>query len=187
MGRTVQGSNPSEGEIFCSRPDWPWGPPYSCAMGTGSLSPEVKQLEHGVTIYHYLVPRWKKEYSCTLLPVLACTFTFLMEFLLDAACYMCKLSRHQYDYQYESDWGDPVWCNKLKVPRHSTRSLKTICASDFFYQTLLQQAMKQNIIWPCTCITERDLACDWVSFQLVWVCFSNSQGQELLGVLLFKR
>jgi hypothetical protein len=72
-----------------------------------------------------------------------------MEFSSDAACYMCKLSRHQTiggDYQYESDLGDPVSCNKLKIPRHSTRSLKTICASDFLYQTLLQQAMKQSII-----------------------------------------
>jgi len=48
MGRTVQGSNPSEGEIFCSHSDRPWGPPYSCAMGTASLFPEVKQLGHGV-------------------------------------------------------------------------------------------------------------------------------------------
>jgi len=48
MGRTVQGLNPSEGEIFCSHSDWPWGPPYSHAMGTALVSPEVKQLEHGL-------------------------------------------------------------------------------------------------------------------------------------------
>jgi hypothetical protein len=24
---TVRGSNPGQGEIFRSRPDWPWGPP----------------------------------------------------------------------------------------------------------------------------------------------------------------
>jgi hypothetical protein len=73
-----------------------------------------------------------------------------MEFSSDAACYMCKLSRHQtpLPYQCESDLGDPVLCNKLKVPRHSTRSLKTICVSDFLYQTLLQQAMKQMLFDP---------------------------------------
>jgi hypothetical protein len=27
MGWTVRGSNPSCGEIFCTHPDWPWGPP----------------------------------------------------------------------------------------------------------------------------------------------------------------
>jgi hypothetical protein len=26
-GWTVQGSNPGGGEIFCTHPDWPWGPP----------------------------------------------------------------------------------------------------------------------------------------------------------------
>jgi hypothetical protein len=26
-GWTVQGSNPDEGKIFCTRPDRPWGPP----------------------------------------------------------------------------------------------------------------------------------------------------------------
>jgi hypothetical protein len=26
-GWTVQGANPGEGEIFRTRPDWPWGPP----------------------------------------------------------------------------------------------------------------------------------------------------------------
>jgi hypothetical protein len=26
-GGTVRGSNPGGGEIFRTRPDWPWGPP----------------------------------------------------------------------------------------------------------------------------------------------------------------
>jgi hypothetical protein len=34
----VQGSNPGKGEIFCTRPDRPWGPPASHNMGNGSLS-----------------------------------------------------------------------------------------------------------------------------------------------------
>jgi hypothetical protein len=27
MGWMVRGSNPGGGEIFCTCPDWPWGPP----------------------------------------------------------------------------------------------------------------------------------------------------------------
>jgi hypothetical protein len=33
----VLGSNPGGGEIFCTRPDRPWGHLASCTMGTGSL------------------------------------------------------------------------------------------------------------------------------------------------------
>jgi hypothetical protein len=37
MGWTVWGSNPGGGKIFRTRPDWPWGPPSPCKMGTGSF------------------------------------------------------------------------------------------------------------------------------------------------------
>jgi len=33
MGGAVQESNPSEGEIFCSHPDQPWGPPNLMCSG----------------------------------------------------------------------------------------------------------------------------------------------------------
>jgi hypothetical protein len=42
------GSNPCGGEIFCSRLDWPWGPPSLLYNGYWVSFPGVKQLGRGV-------------------------------------------------------------------------------------------------------------------------------------------
>jgi len=42
------GSNSDGGEIFHGPPDQPWGTPVSRTMGTGSLSPGVKQPGRGI-------------------------------------------------------------------------------------------------------------------------------------------
>jgi len=64
-------------------------------MGMGSLSPGAKQLGHGVNHIPLSSANMKERVELYLLPVWACTFTLLMEFLTDAACYICKLSSHQ--------------------------------------------------------------------------------------------
>ena len=46
-GFTVWGSNHGGGEIFCTVPHRPWGPPSLYIMGTGSF-PEVKRPGRGV-------------------------------------------------------------------------------------------------------------------------------------------
>jgi hypothetical protein len=87
MGWTVRRSNPGGGEIFCTRPDWPWGPPVQTGPGAhpsrmalgptrpdwpwGPLSllynwywvsfPGGKKLGHGTDHSPHLVPRLKKE------------------------------------------------------------------------------------------------------------------------------
>ena len=47
MGWVVRGSNPGEGEIFRTGPDWPWGPLSPYIMDTGSF-PGVKRGGRGV-------------------------------------------------------------------------------------------------------------------------------------------
>ena len=47
VGWAVQGSNPGGGEIFCTCPDWPWGPPSLLYDGHW-VFPGVKRLERGV-------------------------------------------------------------------------------------------------------------------------------------------
>jgi hypothetical protein len=46
-GWTVRGSNPGGGEIFRSRPDWPWGPPSLLYNGYRVSFPGVKRRGRG--------------------------------------------------------------------------------------------------------------------------------------------
>ena len=64
MGWTVWSLSPGGCEIFCTHPDWPWGHPASCIMGTGAF-PGVKQPGVVLTTHPHLAPRLKKEWSCT--------------------------------------------------------------------------------------------------------------------------
>ena len=48
------------GKIFRTRPDWPWSPPNSYTVGTGSF-PGVKRPGRGVDHLHHLAPMLKKE------------------------------------------------------------------------------------------------------------------------------
>jgi len=41
----VQESNNCEDEMFCTRPDWPWGSPYLLYNGYRLSFPGLKQLE----------------------------------------------------------------------------------------------------------------------------------------------
>lgn len=133
-------SNEGEGEIFCSHSDRPWGPPYLCAMGTASVSPEVKQPGHGLNHVPLSSAKMKERVELYFTPSLG-PYLYIINGFFIRRCllhvYAFQASNCCGDYQYESDLGDPVLYNKLKVPRHSTKSLKTICASDFLYQTLL--------------------------------------------------
>jgi len=47
-GWTVQRSNPGAGEIFGTRPNWPWGPPSFLYKGFRVPFPTVKRPERGV-------------------------------------------------------------------------------------------------------------------------------------------
>jgi len=47
MGWTVRGSNAGGGEIFPTRPDWPWGPPSLLYSGY-RVFPGVKRSGCGV-------------------------------------------------------------------------------------------------------------------------------------------
>ena len=47
-GWTVRGSNPGGGEVFCTRPDWPWGLPSLLYDGYRVTFPGVKRLGRGV-------------------------------------------------------------------------------------------------------------------------------------------
>jgi hypothetical protein len=60
MGWTVRCSNPSEGEIFPTRPDRPRGHPAACTVGTGSF-PGVKWPGRGVDHTPLLMPRLKEK------------------------------------------------------------------------------------------------------------------------------
>jgi len=48
MRRTVRGSNPSEGEVFRTRPDRPWGPPSLLCNGYRVFPGGKKRLGRGV-------------------------------------------------------------------------------------------------------------------------------------------
>jgi len=153
------------------------GPTLHMCNGYWVPFPRGKLLGHGVNHVPLSSAKVKERVKLYFTPCLGLYLyiingIFIRHCLLHVSAF--QASNHPpLPYQYRSDLGDLVLCNKLKVHCHSTRSLKTICASYFLYQTLLQQAMKQNIIWLCTCITECDLACEWVSVQLVWVCYSE--------------
>jgi hypothetical protein len=56
----VRGSNSGGGEIFCTRPDQPWGLPSLLYMGTGSF-PGVKRPGRGIDHPPHLAPRLRKE------------------------------------------------------------------------------------------------------------------------------
>jgi hypothetical protein len=47
-GWTVQGSNPCGGRFFCTRPDWPWGPPSLLYNGYWVSFPRVKRPGRGI-------------------------------------------------------------------------------------------------------------------------------------------
>ena len=80
-GWTVQGSNPSRGEIFRNRPDRPWGPPSPYTMGTGFFL-GVNWPESGVDHPPHFVPRLKKEQSYTSTPLWAFVACYRVEFYL---------------------------------------------------------------------------------------------------------
>ena len=70
-GWTVRGSNPSGGEISCTRSDRPSGPPSLLHSGYRVFFPEVKRPGRGVN--HpppHIAPRLKKEQSYTCTPSL---------------------------------------------------------------------------------------------------------------------
>jgi hypothetical protein len=48
MGWAIQRSNPGRGEIFCTRPDRPWGPPSLLYNGYRVSFPGVKRPGRGV-------------------------------------------------------------------------------------------------------------------------------------------
>jgi hypothetical protein len=60
-GLDVHGSNPGGGEIFCTRPDRPWGPPSLLYEGYRVSFPGVERPGHGVDHPPHLAPRLKKE------------------------------------------------------------------------------------------------------------------------------
>ena len=70
-GWTVRGSNPSESEIFRTRPDRPWGPP-SLLYNRYRVFPGVKNGQ-GVTLtpHPLLVPSSRKSRAIPLLPLWA--------------------------------------------------------------------------------------------------------------------
>jgi len=50
------------GEIFCTHPNWPWGPPSLLYNGYWVSFPGAKWPGRGIDHpHHYLVPRLKKE------------------------------------------------------------------------------------------------------------------------------
>jgi hypothetical protein len=55
------GSDPGGGEIVCSRPDRPWGPPSLLYNGYRVSFPGVKRPGRGVDHPPHLVPGLKKE------------------------------------------------------------------------------------------------------------------------------
>jgi hypothetical protein len=69
-GRTVRGSNPGGGEIFCTSPGRPWGPPSLLCNGYWGSFQEVKWPGRGVHHPPQLEPRLKNQYSNTSTPPL---------------------------------------------------------------------------------------------------------------------
>jgi hypothetical protein len=53
-GWTVRGSNPSEGNVFRARPDWPWGLPSHLYDG-------YRVFPVALTIHSHIAPRLNKE------------------------------------------------------------------------------------------------------------------------------
>ena len=70
MGWTVRGSNPGEGQIFCTVQTGKGARRAFCTMDTWSLFQGVKRLERVVDYSPHPSLRLKKEYSCTATPLL---------------------------------------------------------------------------------------------------------------------
>ena len=64
-GWLVHGSNPGRGEIFCTPPDQPWGPPSLLYIGYRISFLGVKWLGRGVDHPPHLTPKLKKEQDYT--------------------------------------------------------------------------------------------------------------------------
>jgi len=77
------GIEPWWDEIFCIRPDQPWGPPSLLYSGYRVSFVGVKQPGHGSDLPPLVVPRLRKEVAVALLPpwyFMACSrvnFTFI--------------------------------------------------------------------------------------------------------------
>ena len=119
MGWTVQGLNPAGGEIFCTCPDWSWGPPS--LLYSGSF-PGVKS-SRGVTLtpHPLLVPWSRKSRTIPLLPLWAiqpvqslsaCTrvhFTFFYMGLILEVCKVQHLLIPTFQI-YQNIWYDVYRC-----------------------------------------------------------------------------
>jgi hypothetical protein len=57
-------------DIFCTRPDWPWGPPSLLYSGYWMSFLGVKRPGRGVNLSTHLVPRLKREQSYISTPFL---------------------------------------------------------------------------------------------------------------------
>ena len=71
MGWKVQGSNPGGGEIFCTYPDQPWGPPSHLYNGYQVFPGGKGGRGVALTTHHHLVPRSWKSRVIPLLPLWA--------------------------------------------------------------------------------------------------------------------
>ena len=71
MGWTVQGSNPNEGEIFCTCPDQPWGPPRLLYNGYRVFPGSKERLGRDADHSPLLVPWSRKSIAIPLLPLWA--------------------------------------------------------------------------------------------------------------------
>jgi hypothetical protein len=70
-GSTVWRSNPSGGEIFCTRPDRPWGPSNLLHNGYRVCAPRVRRPGRGVNHPHPIQCRgYRKSRSIPLIPLL---------------------------------------------------------------------------------------------------------------------
>jgi hypothetical protein len=69
-GWTVRESKSGRGEIFCTRPERPWGPPSLLHNGYQVSFPGVKRQGRGVDHPPHLAPRLKKRQSYTSTPPL---------------------------------------------------------------------------------------------------------------------
>jgi hypothetical protein len=64
-GLMVWGLNPGMGNIFCTKPDQPWGQRTLLHNGYLVFFPGVKSGQGvAMTTHPLLAPRLKKEYSC---------------------------------------------------------------------------------------------------------------------------
>jgi len=65
---TVRGSNPGGGEIFRTRPDWPWGPTSLLYNGYQVLPGGKQRTGRDADPHPLLVPRSRKGKAITLFP-----------------------------------------------------------------------------------------------------------------------